>query len=290
MNAPLPTNNIKRNSAVLLWVVGIAVCVNGMFPLLWMVLTSLKPEGELSRLPITYLPQHFTLDNYRVIFGLTDDAASNKPFVRWFWNSLLVSGISTLLSVWISAQIAYVVARLRVKGRNWILAFVAAISMFPLITLLVPLFQTMRSLGLLNSYFALIIPYTVLNLPVCTLMLVSFFNSIPRDLEGAAMVDGCTRVQALWKVIIPLSAPGVFTAGILAFVNAWEEFLLALTLIQREELRTLAVGITLYQGEFSFPWALISAALVVAMVPIALVIVFFQGRVVTGLTAGGVKG
>jgi multiple sugar transport system permease protein len=148
----------------------------------------------------------------------------------------------------------------------------------------------MRGLGLLNSYLALILPYTVLSLPVCTLVLASFFQDIPIDLENAAMIDGCTRIGALFRVVVPLSAPGVFTAAILSFVNAWDEFLLALTLNSRLTMRTLPVGITLYQGEFAFPWPIISAALIVAIVPIAILIAVFQERVVGGLTAGGIKG
>jgi multiple sugar transport system permease protein len=158
------------------------------------------------------------------------------------------------------------------------------------VTLLVPIFETLRSLGLLNTYIALILPYTVLNLPVCTLVLVSFFQSIPKDLENAAMIDGCTRMGALWRVVLPLAAPGVFTAGILAFVNAWDEFLLALALNSNPSMRTLPVGITLYQGEFTFPWPIISAALIVAIVPVAVLIAIFQERVVGGLTQGGLKG
>jgi multiple sugar transport system permease protein len=148
----------------------------------------------------------------------------------------------------------------------------------------------MRAFGWLNSYIALVLPYVVLNLPVCTLILVSFFQSIPRDLENAAMIDGCTRFGTLWRVVLPLSAPGVFTAGILAFVNAWDEFLLALSLNSSAAMRTLPVGITLYQGEYTFPWPIISAALIVAIVPVAIVIAIFQERVVGGLTAGGLKG
>ena len=157
-------------------------------------------------------------------------------------------------------------------------------------TLLVPLFQTMRTLGLLNTYAALVLPYTVLSLPVCTLVLVSFFQSIPVDLENAAMIDGCSRVGALFRIVVPLSAPGVFTAGLLAFVNSWDEFLLALSFNSATRMRTLPVGITLYQGEFAFPWPVISAALVVGIVPVAALIVMFQQRVISGLTAGGVKG
>jgi len=170
------------------------------------------------------------------------------------------------------------------------LSAIIASSMFPLVTLLVPIFQIMRSLGLLNTYVALILPYTVLSLPVCTLVLVSFFQAIPRDLESAAMLDGCTRIGALCRIVFPLSAPGVFTAAILAFVNAWDEFLLALSLNSTPSFRTLPVGITLYQGEYAFPWPLIAAALVVAIVPVAALMALFQERVIGGLTSGGLKG
>jgi multiple sugar transport system permease protein len=135
-----------------------------------------------------------------------------------------------------------------------------------------------------------VLPYTVLNLPICTLMLVSFFQDIPRDIENAAMIDGCTRVGGLFRVVLPLAAPGVFTAGIIAFVNAWDEFLLSLSMNAAVQYRTLPVGIQLYQGEFAFPWPVISAALVVAMVPVVIVIIVFQDRVVAGLTSGGLKG
>ncbi|MDX2102575.1 MAG: carbohydrate ABC transporter permease [Alphaproteobacteria bacterium] len=254
-----------------------------MFPALWVLLTSLKTEGELTRVPISYLPQDPTFQNYLTAFAA-------QPLARFFFNSVVVAGLSTVLTLLVSAFAAYAIARLRIRWKNVILSAIVAVSMFPLISLMVPLFQTMRALGLLNTYLALILPYVVLNLPVCILILVSFFSAIPRDLENAAMIDGCTRLGALFRVVLPLTAPGVFTAGIISFVNAWDEFLLALSFTSSMQMRTLPVGITLYQGEFAFPWPIISAALIVAIVPIAVVIVIFQERVVSGLTAGGVKG
>ncbi len=259
------------------------VVLNGFFPALWILLTSLKSQAELVRQPITYLPQAPTLGNYLRAF-------TDQPLLRYLGNSLVVALGSTVVSLLVSALAAYAIARLNLRRRQLILTCIVASSMFPLVTLLVPIFETMRALGLLNTYTALILPYTVLNLPVCTLVLVSFFQSIPKDLENAAMIDGCTRMGALWRVVVPLAAPGVFTAGILAFVNAWDEFLLALSLNASASMRTLPVGITLYQGEFTFPWPTISAALIVAIVPVAVLIALFQERVVGGLTQGGLKG
>jgi multiple sugar transport system permease protein len=260
-----------------------AVVINGFFPALWILLTSLKTEAELVSKPITWLPHNPTLQNY--IQAFTD-----QPLLLYLGNSVLVALLATGFSLLVSACAAYAIARLNLKHRQLILTCIVASSMFPLVTLLVPIFETMRSLNLLNTYTALVLPYIVLNLPVCTLVLVSFFQAIPKDLENAAMIDGCTRLGALWRVVVPLAAPGVFTAGILAFVNAWDEFLLALSLNASASMRTLPVGITLYQGEFTFPWPIISAALIVAIVPIAVLIAVFQERVVGGLTQGGLKG
>ena len=260
-----------------------AVVINGFFPAIWILLTSLKTEAELVRQPITWWPAEITLANYVRAF-------SDQPLLTYLGNSALVAALSTALSLAVSAGAAYAIARLNLRRRQLILTAIVAASMFPLVTLLVPIFETLRALNLLNTYTALVLPYTVLNLPVCTLVLVSFFQGIPRDLESAAMIDGCTRLGALWHVVLPLAAPGVFTAGILAFVNAWDEFLLALSLNAGAGMRTLPVGITLYQGEFSFPWPTISAALIVAIVPVALLIALFQERVVGGLTQGGLKG
>jgi len=144
--------------------------------------------------------------------------------------------------------------------------------------------------NLLNSYWALIVPYVALSLPIATMILTSFFQLIPDDLEAAATVDGASRLGALFRVIMPLSAPGMVTAAIIVFVNSWNEFLLALTFNTAVEMRTVPVGITFYQGQFSFPWAVISAAVTLGVVPLVLLIVFFQQRIISGLTAGGVKG
>ena len=264
-------------------IAGAVVAINGFFPALWILFTSLKTESELMRLPITIWPAAPTLGNYTRVFV-------DQPIFLFMWNSFVVAVLSTLLCVTVSALAAYALVRLRIPAPNVILSVLLAVAMFPLISLMVPLFSVMRDLQLLNTWWALVFPYAVLSMPVCTLVLISFFQDIPRDLENAAMIDGCSRIGALWHVVIPLTAPGVFTAGILAFVNAWDEFLLALTLAPRVASRTLPVGITLDQVEFSFPWPIISAALIIAIVPICIIIAVFQERVVGGLTSGGVKG
>jgi multiple sugar transport system permease protein len=278
-------NHLNRlwTPASLRLIAAASIVINGFFPAVWILLTSLKQETELVQKPITYWPANITLQNYVQAF-------TDQPLLKYLGNSLVVAVLATVASLLVSSLAAYAIARLQLRNRQLILTAIVASSMFPMVTLLVPLFEIMRALNLLNTYTALVLPYMVMNLPVCTLVLVSFFQSIPKDLENAAMLDGCTRIGTLWRVIVPLSAPGVFTAGILAFVNSWDEFLLALSLNSSASMRTVPVGIALYQGEFSFPWPIISAALIVAIVPIAVLIAVFQDRVVGGLTQGGLKG
>ncbi|WP_426173381.1 carbohydrate ABC transporter permease [Massilia sp. TWR1-2-2] len=275
--------NSLLSSKRLRWLAALIVIFNGAAPALWILLTSLKGEAELTQLPITYLPQAPTMVNFVHAFA-------DQPLLTFLYNSAVVATLSTISSLFVSTLAAYAIARLRLRFRNAILTCIIAVSMFPLVTLMVPLFEIMRGLGLLNTYWALVLPYTVLNLPICTLMLVSFFQDIPRDIENAAMLDGCTRVGALWAIVMPLAAPGVFTAAIIAFVNAWDEFLLSLSMNSAVAYRTLPVGIQLYQGEFSFPWPIVSAALVVALVPVLILVMVFQEKVVSGLTSGGLKG
>lgn len=258
-----------------------ALIVGGFFPFIWMVLTSLKSEGELQKFPVQYLPSKLDFSNYARVF-------SEQPFAQFFFNSLAVS-LLTLLCIAAAVPAAYALARLNLRGRGLLLTAVVAFSMFPVVSLLIPLFRLMRGAELLNTYPALILPYAALSLPIGILTLVAFFSAIPRDLEAAAMVDGTTRVGALTRVVLPLSMPGVVTAALLVFVNSWNEFLLALSFNTKLSMRTVSVGVTLYQGEFAFPWPLIAAAVVVATVPLVLLIAIFQKRFVSGLTAGGVK-
>ncbi|MBV1701900.1 MAG: carbohydrate ABC transporter permease [Hyphomicrobiales bacterium] len=274
---------MKISHNVVVWGAAILITVNGFFPALWILFTALKSETELAHIPITWLPQAPTLANFISAF-------SEQPLLRFTLNSVIVAAGSTVIAVFAGACAAYALVRLRIPGRGLVLSTLLAVSMFPLIALMVPLFQIFRSLHLLNTYMGLILPYSVLSLPVCTLVLISFFQDIPADLENAAMIDGCSRLGALWRVVVPLSTPGILTAALLAFVNSWDEFLLALTINTRLSMRTLPVGITLYQSEYADRWPVVMAALVIAIVPVSLLIALFQDRVVGGLTQGGLKG
>lgn len=292
-------------------VLGTALLViNGTFPLAWMILTSLKGENELIRTPITYLPEVPTLENYARVF-------EQLPFDRFMANSAVVSVTATLVCVLIASLAGYALGRLNMPYRRTLLTGIVITSMFPALVLLVPLYRMflgteipglsqlvgflhdlgmsflpteVRSPNLLNTHAALIVPYVALSLPIATLILTSFFQLIPRDLESAALVDGCSRIEALFRIIAPVSAPGVVTAAIIVFVNSWNEFLLALNFNTALSMRTVPVGITMYQGEFAFPWATISAAITVGVLPLVALILVFQQKIIAGLTAGGVKG
>ena len=286
-------NRIFKYVAVLL------VIINGLFPAVWLLLTSFKTDGELRRLPITYWPRNFTLQNYVSVF-------TENPFGRFLLNSAVVSIVATLLCVLFAGLAGYALGRLALPGRRVLLTLIVMTSMFPALVLLVPLYRLFVGVevpwlsalfgspiftpNLLNTYWALIVPYVALSLPIATLILTSFFQLIPADLESAALVDGCTRISALFRIVAPVSAPGIVTAAIIVFVNSWNEFLLALTFNTSLQMRTVPVGITLYQGEYAFPWAIISAAIMLGVLPLVLLIIFFQRRIISGLTAGGVKG
>ena len=274
--------NIWDSKSLRLIAAGIVV-INGFFPAVWILLTSLKTEAELVSKPITYWPHNPTLANYVQAF-------TDQPLLKYLGNSVTVALSATIFSLLVSALAAYAIARLNLKRRQLILTCIVASSMFPLVTLLVPIFETMRTLGLLNSYTAL---GAALHRAQPAGVHAGAGELLPEHSEGPGERRDDRRLHAhgrAGRVVVPLAAPGVFTAGILAFVNSWDEFLLALSLNSNPNFRTLPVGITLYQGEFTFPWPIISAALIVAIVPIAVPIAIFQERVVGGPTQGGLEG
>jgi multiple sugar transport system permease protein len=264
----------------------IVLVVNGVYPLVWMFLTSLKTELELTErpVPINWLPATPQFGNYAEVFAA-------QPFAQFFFNSMIVATLSTILCVLVATFAAYALSRLNLASRGVLMVLIVAASIFPVVSLIVPLYQAMNSLGWLNTYMALIIPYAAFSLPISILTLTAFFQGIPFELEDAAMVDGCSRLGALWRIIVPLSAPGVATAAIIAFVNAWNEFLLALTFARSQSVKTIPPAIVDFQSQFGgFQWEVVSAAIIVAIIPVVVIILVFQQRIISGLTSGSVKG
>jgi multiple sugar transport system permease protein len=266
-----------------LWVAVAAIVLFCVFPFYWMVNISLKTGSDLSSAAL--VPPSPTLKNYKSIF-------QNSDFTMGLRNSAIVALSTTFLSLLFGSFAAYALARLKVRGKFWILAVVLSVSTFPGISIAAPLFKLWTDIGLYNTLWGLIIPDLTFALPLTIYVLTSFFRQIPRELEEAALVDGATRFQAFYKVVIPLAAPGMATAAILTFIAAWNEFLFAITLTSSQAARTVPASIAFFTGstEFEQPLGTISAASVVISIPLIFLVLMFQKRIVAGLTAGAVKG
>lgn len=259
----------------------VPVVLISVFPFLWFILTSLKSPLEITVSPPTWWP------SFNLHFYLS--AIKKYGLIHYVKNSVIVAGIVTLISVSLATFAGYSLARLRIKYKGLIMGALLLVSMFPQISIAGPVWTILRELGWLNSYQGLILPYVTLTLPLAVWILASFFKELPPDLEDAAKVDGCSHLQTLLKIIIPLAAPGVSTAAILVFIYAWNEFFFALLIMTRHDYQTLPVGIALFQGEYTVPWGEIAAASVVATVPLVLLVLVFQKRIISGLSAGAVK-
>jgi len=256
-----------------------------LFPFYWMIVNSLKPSAELFATPLSYWPRQLTLDNYRAVLA-------DGSFVRSIFNSFVVAGGATILSLALSSMAAYALARFRFAGKQATLYIILGMSTFPQIAVLGGLFTLARALGIYNTYWALILSYMIFTLPFCVWVLTSFIKEIPDTLDEAATIDGASAWQILWKVIIPLAGPGLVATGLLSFINAWNEFLFALTLTADNQARTVPVAVALFSGqsEHELPWGKITAASTVVTVPVVLLALMFQKRIVEGLTSGAVKG
>lgn len=263
--------------------VGLALVVAWcLAPFLWQAITSVRPAEELLSLP-PLLPTRLTADHYAAIFA-------GHPFLRIITNSALVAACTTALALAVGAPAAFALSMLRVRGRAAILAGVLAISMFPPIATVSPLFLALGALGLHDTLAALAITYTTFSLPLAVWLLTNFFGALPRELYAAARVDGCTAFGAFMRVVLPLAGPGLVAAGLLTFIFAWNEFLFALTFTASEAARTIPVGIALFPGLHEVPYGEIAAAAVTVTLPVLALAAVFQRRIVAGLTAGAVKG
>jgi multiple sugar transport system permease protein len=266
-----------------LWLSVAAVVLFCLLPFYWLLNISLKTGPDLSSADL--LPPNPTLDNYTSIF-------QNSAFTRALTNSAIVSLVTTLIGVIVGSFAAYALARLKMRFKFPLLALVLSISTFPQIAIAAPLFRLWSDIGLYNTIIGLVIPYLTFALPLSIYILVSFFKEIPKDLEEAALVDGATNFEAFRKVVVPLAAPGLATTAILTFIAAWNEFLLASTLTSSVDARTVPVAIQQFSGstQFEVPFGTQAAASVIISIPLILLVLLFQKRIVAGLTAGAVKG
>ena len=250
-------------------------------PYAWMVITSVKPQAELSIWPVQYLPANATFDNYRELVGRTTFAGN-------LLNSLVIATGAAALGLGVSIPAAYAFSRFRFRGRRALMTGFLVINMFPIVLLIIPLFILMKNLGLLDTFAGVILGHSTFAIPFAIWMLTSYFNAIPRDLDEAAVIDGASRQQTIRLIILPLMAPGVVTAGIYIFITSWNEYLFAM-MLSGQAVRTVTVALQLFIGEFTIQWGLLTAGGTLIALPVTILFLLVQRRLVGGLTAGAVK-
>ena len=273
-----PWGSVGRYTAVAL-IVFVALA-----PLYWAIATSVKSGLELNSSPPTLFPHSFSLENF--ISDLT-----LSTFTHDLLNSTIIATVTTILALIIGILCAYAIARTKFHGKAFVLGLTLSVTLIPLIAMVGPLFTIFTGpIPVYNTYIALIIPDLVISLPITIWFMTSFFRDLPPDLEEAARVDGASRMRALWYIIVPLTAPGVFAAAILTFITVYNDFIFGLTLTADESAQPITVGVSRFAGEHTIPWGEIAAAAVIVTIPLAILVLILQRRIVSGLTAGAVKG
>lgn len=261
----------------------VLIVVVAVFPFYYAILTSFETGTAIFE--VNYLPISFDLTNYKAVL-------SKSSFLRSIWNSVLIASVTVGMALLLALTASYALARVKFRGRGLLLMTILAVSMFPQIAVLAGLFELIRYFGIYNTPFAMIFSYTIFTLPFTVWVLTTFMRDLPVEIEEAAIVDGATPWVIITKVFLPLLWPALVTTGLLAFIGAWNEFLFALTFTSSEVQRTTPVAIAMLSGasEFEIPWGTIMAASVIVTVPLIILVLIFQRKIVAGLTAGGVKG
>lgn len=254
-----------------------------LVPLGWLLSTAFKNDTEVFTTPPRWIPEEPTFEAFIRIW-------TDYPFLQYFQNSIVAVGLSTLIAVSFAALAGYGIARFKFPGRGTFLTFLLVTQMFPSIMLLIPYYHIIQQLGLVNTVTSLVITYSSFTIPLCTWMMYGYFQGIPKDLDEAASIDGLGRVRTFLYVVLPLALPGLAATAIYAFIMGWNEYVFALVLTQSEEVRTVAVGIGHLVGQYRILWNDLMAASIYALAPMLLIFGFLQRHLITGLTAGAVKG
>lgn len=278
-------SSLKKNrilSGVGTYVILILMAVMVLIPILWMVSTSIKIEAETITIPPKWIPEHPTLDSYQRLW-------TEYPFLTYFKNSIIISMGAVLLSVGFSCLAGYGVTRFRFRGKQSFLSFLLITQMFPSIMLLIPYYKVLDTYGLKDSLLGMILVYISFTVPFCSWMMVGFFKTIPLELDEAAIIDGCSRWKAFYKIILPMTLPGISSSAIYAFITAWNEYMFAQVLINTPGLRTVPLGIAELNGYYKILWNDMMAASVIASLPLVILFIFLQKYFISGLTAGAVK-
>ena len=272
-----------RMWSTLAYLVMVVVIIFSIAPILWTIITSLKPEVDIVTSELQYLPKNITFDNYVAIWN-------RSGYPRLIGNSAQVTVITLIICMMIGTLAAYGFSRYQFRGRTQLLLVYLIIRMFPVVLMIVPLWIMMRFFGLLNTHFGLAVVYTTFLLPVCIWMMKGFFDAIPPELEDAARIDGCTRLSALFRVVLPLARGGLIATAVFIGIGAWNEYLFALMFTNSQNSQTWPVGLALMVGEFQLPWGALSAGGVISVIPVIILFGIVQQSLVRGLTAGAVKG
>jgi multiple sugar transport system permease protein len=260
-----------------------------LLPIYWMGVTSFKLQPEIFKMPPTLLPRQFTWSNYTQT--LAGNLASSIAFLTYFRNSLVVALLTVLSTLLLATPAAYAFSRIPFGGKRTLTYLVLVSQMLPIVLILIPLYRTFLKLGLLSTYPGLVLPYLMFSLPFSIWMLKGYFDSIPRELDDSAKVDGCNRMQAMTRVILPNVRPGLTATAIVTFIMAWDEFIISLTLMDKDAMRTLPVGmIQSFVGQFSIKWGQMMAASVITAIPVVIIFIFLSRHLIGGLITGAVKG
>ncbi|MHB1651352.1 MAG: sugar ABC transporter permease [Desulfitobacteriaceae bacterium] len=282
MKTKLSLSSIRYWSTHLILILASIISV---FPLLWILSTSFKPASQVFDNHIHFIPVTPTLENYRFLFTM-----KHHIFFTWLSNSALIAVSTTLLGLFLATTAAYALSRFRFPGHRASLFTFLLIQMFPGALLIVPLYQLMRAYGLLNSWYGLVLAYATTALPFCVWMLKGFFDTIPLEIEEAARVDGLSPIGSFYRIVLPLSLPGLAVTAFYSFITAWNEFMYAMTFMSKEKLYTLPVGMGTFVNQFQSDWQYLAAGAVVITIPVIIFFFFAQKYLVSGLTAGGTKG
>ncbi|WP_238177985.1 carbohydrate ABC transporter permease [Paenibacillus contaminans] len=263
------------------------ICLFAVFPFLWMIDISLKPQSEIYQNPPTLWPSELNWNGYKQMLNFGAD--DNLNFIKWFLNSTLVSVMTTLFAIIISTLGGYAMSRFKFRGRMGIGYIILITQMLPGSLLMIPMYIIMRDLNLLNTHMALVLAYTTFAVPFCTWMLKGYFDTISPTIDEAAMVDGANRFTTFWRIILPLTLPGLVVTAIFSFITSWNEFLFAFTLLNGADMWTLSVGIASFQGQYIVNWDYIMAGSALTTLPIVLIFWSMEKYLVRGMTAGAVK-
>lgn len=275
----------KVVAKIILYVSVIVIFSWCVFPFYWAFTSSIKPDSDLFKKNPSLIPKRVTFINYVKVF-------SDRPFHVNIMNSAIVALATTGFSLLIGVMAGYAIARLKFPMKALVMSLILAVSMFPQVSILGSFFLILRSLHLISTYPGLILPYITLNLPLAVWILQNFFRELPIEIEEASLIDGCSRFRLLWSIVVPISSPGIVATGLLIFINSWNEFLFALTFMQKPRMYTIPVAVALFRGasQYEIPWGQLMSAAVIVTLPLVILVFVFQNKIIEGLSAGAVKG